>query len=153
MPVFTSKCHRHGKYSYLPAFCQPCSITCMDVDTSFLSLLFLSLSLPLSLRIKCMLWHVCVYLRLEILYTHKHERLKRCRAEVDAKPKLLCIDVGATCLRGSCASGKLQRIHYIFIFLNRSNYLPVSFPQFPLFSLSCAVINIYIHKGQFRNLC
>ena len=90
---------------------------------------------------------------LEILYTHKHERLKRRRAEVDAKPKLLCIDVGATCLRGSCASGKVQRIHYIFIFLNRSNYLPVSFPQFPLFSLSCAVINIYIHKGQFRNLC
>ena len=24
MPVFTGKCHRHGKYSYLPAFCQPC---------------------------------------------------------------------------------------------------------------------------------
>ena len=45
----------------------------------------------------------------DILY--KHERLKRRRAEVDAKPKLLCIDVGATCLRGSCASGKVQRKH------------------------------------------
>ena len=53
---------------------------------------------------------------LEILYAHKHDRLMRRRAEVDAKPKLLCIDIGATCLRGSCASGKVQRMHYIFIF-------------------------------------
>ena len=46
----------------------------------------------------------------------REERQKHRRAEVDAKPKLLCIDIGATCMRGSCATGKVQRIHYIFIF-------------------------------------
>ena len=25
-PVFPSKCHWHGKYAYLSAFCQPCSV-------------------------------------------------------------------------------------------------------------------------------
>ena len=82
---------------------------------------------------------------LEILYTHKHERLKRRRAEVDAKPKLLCIDIGATCLRGSCASGKLQRIHYIFIFLIEvtiSQSLSLNFLYFPYRVLSLIFIFI-----------
>ena len=33
MPVFTGKCHRHGKYSYLPAFCQPWEKDCTDRKT------------------------------------------------------------------------------------------------------------------------
>ena len=28
LPVFAGKYHRHGKYSYLPAFCQPWERVC-----------------------------------------------------------------------------------------------------------------------------
>ena len=73
------------------------------------------------------------------LYAHKHGRLKRRRADVDSKPSLLCINIGATFLRGSCASGKVERILYNLIFSDEVTiYLPVFFPQSPLFSQSHA---------------
>ena len=46
-----------------------------------------------------------------------------------------------------------RKITLDFHILKTSNYLPVSFSQSPLFSLSLADIDIYIVQVQFRNLC
>ena len=36
LPVFPGKCHWHGKYAYLPAFCQPCHCVKKAGDNTFL---------------------------------------------------------------------------------------------------------------------
>ena len=88
--------------------------------------------------------HVLEICCLKILYAHKHGRLKHRGADVDAKPKLLCFNIGATYLRGSCTSGKVERIHYIFIFsieVTISQSLSLNFLYSPYRVLSLVFIS------------
>ena len=75
IPVFPSKCHWHGKYAYLPAFCQPC-YDCRDVAIILSQLISKShrVPIPSKMNVKKFL-NRCLFLKAKGKTKSNHEVL------------------------------------------------------------------------------